>query len=107
MPRSAAKIAKPLDRDALIALLRALLPGLRERYNVRSLGLFGSYARGEADARSDVDLLVEFDTSPGFFRFAELESLLEDTLGAKVDLVTRGALKPSIGRRVLSEVIDL
>jgi uncharacterized protein len=105
MPRSATKVAKPLDREALIVRLRAMLPELREKYHVRSLGLFGSYARGEADARSDVDLLVEFDVTPGFFRFEALSLEIEGALGVKVDLVTRGALKPNIGRRILAELL--
>ena len=47
--------------DELLARLRAELPDLRERWGVRSLGVFGSYVRGRQRPRSDLDLLVEFD----------------------------------------------
>ena len=51
-------MAKPRDIDDLRRLLRQQMPLLRERYGVESLGLFGSYLRGDADADSDLDLLV-------------------------------------------------
>jgi len=87
--------------------IRKRLPDLRRRYGVRSVGLFGSYARGEQGRRSDVDLLVEFDAPIGLLRFVELERHLGDALGVKVDLVMKSALKPRIGRRILEEVIPL
>lgn len=77
------------------------------RFHVRSLALFGSVARDEAGPDSDVDLLVEFDETPGLIAFVQLEQLLSDLLGAKVDLVMRSALKPAIGRRVLSEAVPV
>lgn len=62
---------------------------------------------GEASAESDIDILVAFDQPVGFFRFLEIEEQLSEWLGAKVDLVTRAALKPYIGRNILSEVVML
>ena len=94
-----------LDRTELIGILRAFLPELREHYGVRTLGLFGSYVRGDPRKSSDVDLLVEFDRTPSLLEFVELEQRLGDLLGVKVDLVMNGALKPSIGKRILSEVL--
>jgi predicted nucleotidyltransferase len=93
-----------LDREGLLARLRAVLPEIRTRYGVRTLGLFGSYVRDEARAESDVDLLVDFDRTPSLFELIELEQHLGDLLGVKVDLATRGSLKPAIGQRILSEV---
>ena len=87
--------------------IRKHLPDLRRRYGVRSVGLFGSYARGEQGRRSDLDLLIEFDAPIGLLRFVELERQLGDALGVKVDLVMKSALKPRIGRRILNEVIPL
>jgi predicted nucleotidyltransferase len=70
--------------------------------------LFGSFARGESDARSDLDLLVEFDDRPlTLLQFVALEEELSDLLGVKVDLVERQALKPRIGRRILDELIPV
>jgi predicted nucleotidyltransferase len=97
----------------LIEALRLQLPLLAERYQVTSLGVFGSHVRGEpcacAQSRqrpdSDLDLLVTFQEPPGLFKFIELENYLTDILGVKVDLVMRDTLKPRIGKRILSEAI--
>lgn len=72
---------------------------------VRSIGLFGSYARGKADAQSDVDILVEFDPEKkNFDNFIDTCFLLEKLLGRRVELVTRESLSPYIGPYVLEEV---
>jgi predicted nucleotidyltransferase len=84
--------------------LREHLPELRARYGVRSLGLFGSYVRGEQEASSDLDILVEYDSPPTFFEFIDLEDHLREIVGVKVDLVMKSALKPRIGERILSEL---
>ncbi len=81
------------------------MPELSRRYKVKSLGIFGSYLRGEADEESDIDLLVDLEKeSMTLLEFIALENRLSDLLGAKVDLVERSALKPAIGRRILEEV---
>ena len=92
----------------LLAQLRPLLPDLRERYGVRSLGIFGSYVRGEQQPDSDLDLLVEFDDRAlSLLDFIRVENELSDLLNLKVDLVEKRALKPHIGRRILSEVVSV
>jgi predicted nucleotidyltransferase len=80
-------------------------PFLAEEFHVSKIGVFGSYARGEQKDSSDVDLLVEFNTPVGFFKFMDLSEFLEGLLGKKVDLVTRKALKPHIGRNILKELM--
>ena len=87
--------------------LEALKPSLRERFGVRSIGMFGSYSRGEQTKKSDVDVLVVFSEGAhvGFFKFLELEELLTKRLGVKVDLVTENALKPMLKDRVLKETV--
>lgn len=95
-----------MRRDDVLAILTAHKDELA-RYHVRSLALFGSTARDEAGSDSDIDLLVEFDETPGLITFVQLENLLSDLLGAKVDLVMRSALKPTIGRRVLAEAVSV
>lgn len=72
---------------------------------VRSLDLFGSVARGEARADSDVDLLVEFDHPIGLFHFFHVQQRLEAILGARVDLVMRDAVKPQLRERILAEAV--
>jgi predicted nucleotidyltransferase len=85
--------------------LETVKPTLRERFKVKNIGVFGSYVRGEQNRRSDVDLLVEFEEPVGLFEFMDLEMYLSDLLGVKVDLVSKKALKPHIGKRILEEVI--
>ena len=90
--------------DQIQQVLRAQLPRLQEEFQVESLGVFGSYARREAGPESDLDLLVSFHRPIGLLRFMALEERLSDLVGVPVDLVTRKALKPRLGRRILKEV---
>lgn len=78
---------------------------LRASFNIKNLGIFGSFVRGEQKKGSDLDVLVEFAEPIGLFRFIELEELLTEMLGVKVDLVSKKALKPRIGERILKEVV--
>ena len=77
---------------------------LNEKYGLISIGIFGSYARGEQYSESDLDLLVEVRRPMGFVKFIRLENHLTQLLGIKVDMVTQKALKPNIGKRILQEV---
>ena len=72
---------------------------------VRSLDLFGSVARDEASADSDVDLLVEFDRPIGLFHFFRVQRRLEELPGARVDLVMRDVVKPQLRERIFAEAI--
>jgi uncharacterized protein len=92
--------------DVLIRL-RAMQPALRRRYPIRSMGVFGSYARGEQRDGSDVDVLVELDGNIDLIAYAGLQLELSDALGAAVDLVERQALRPRLASRVLAEVVPL
>lgn len=87
--------------------LEILKPLLGEQYGVETIGVFGSYTRGEQTQKSDVDILVTFfaDAKVGFFKFLELEEFLAKNLGVKVDLVTKDALKPYIKDRILRETV--
>lgn len=78
---------------------------LRLKFKVKDIGVFGSYVRGEQKRKSDVDVLVEFKEPVGLFEFVALENYLSDLLGVKVDLVSKKALKPHIGKRILQEVV--
>ena len=75
-------------------------------FPVQRLALFGSWARDEQNAASDVDILVEVDPSIGL-RFVALAQRLEDSLGEHVDLVSRRAVKPSLWKQIETELIDI
>lgn len=98
---------KRLTLEEVRVILQSVLPDLKERYGVESLGVFGSYARGENRRTSDIDLLVEFGQAPTMFEFVRLERYLATVLEVKVDLVMKTALKPEIGKRILAEVVKV
>ena len=89
----------------ILEILRAMKPELEAHYNVKTIGIFGSVVRAKTRPQSDIDVLVEFEPPIGMFKFLELEDLLSERLGSKVDLVSRKALKPEIGRTVLAEAV--
>ncbi len=98
---------KPPNLEKIQAILRERRQELVRDYGVAQIGIFGSCVRGESTERSDIDILVEFNRPVGFFKFLELEEKLSEWLGARVELVTKAALKPRIGRRILEEVAFL
>jgi uncharacterized protein len=97
--------ARPLEE--IEQVLKRSLPEIKERYKVKSLGIFGSYVRKEAIESSDLDILVEFTRAPSLLEFIRMEDELSEKLGIKVDLVMKKALKTHIGRRILAEVISI
>jgi predicted nucleotidyltransferase len=86
--------------------LRSDRAGL-EQFHVHRLSLFGSMARGEATAASDIDLLVDFDQPIDLLRFIELEEYLSALLDGRVDLVLRESLKPLLRDRILREAVNV
>jgi hypothetical protein len=95
-----------MSRDEILRILNEHKAEL-DRFGVGSLALFGSAARDEAGADSDIDILVEFDGAPSFSRFMDLKFYLEDLLGCPVDLVTQRALKPRLRTRVEEEAVNV
>lgn len=87
------------------AILAAHRVELQERFHVESLAIFGSVARGEAKAESDIDILVRYQETPGLFAFLDLKRYLEKIIGRSVDLVTEGALKRQLRERIMAEAI--
>ena len=76
----------------------------RGAFNIR---VFGSVARGEADAKSDIDLLVDLEPGRSLFDLGGLLMDLQDLLGRNVDVVTERGLRERIRERVLNEAIPL
>jgi len=91
--------------EKIKSILKTRKDKLIREYYIKEIGVFGSYARGEQGNKSDIDILVEFSKPIDFFKFLDLEEELEKILNRRVDLVSKKALKPYIGRNILSEVI--
>jgi predicted nucleotidyltransferase len=96
-----------MTRQDVLAHLEKHAAEIRRRFGVRRLAIFGSVARDAAGETSDVDVLVEFEGRAGFDRFMDLKFHLEDTLGSRIDLVTRNALRPSLRARIEAEAVDV
>jgi len=90
--------------DEIKRVLRNHKSVLKDKYNVNTLGIFGSYVRNEQSTDSDLDVLVDFTAPISLFEFIDMEEELSKLLGVKVELVSRNALKPYIGKRILNEV---
>ena len=89
---------------SLLALDTNKLTEICRRNDVSMLGVFGSVARGEATAQSDVDLLVEFSNRKSLLAVVSLERQLSVALGRKVDLLTEAAISPYLRSRILSDL---
>ena len=88
-------------------ILTEIKSQLTDEYHISQLGIFGSYARGDYNSASDIDILVEYAQKPSLFDLIELQNYLSDRLQMKVDLVTKDGLKPQIKEKILAEVIYL
>jgi predicted nucleotidyltransferase len=75
-----------------------------EKYNIKKIGIFGSYLSGKNKKSSDLDLLIEFNETIGLFEFVHLANELQKLLKVKIDLTTLNALKPYIKEKILREV---
>jgi len=93
-----------MDREQVLQILHNNQVEINS-YGVKSLALFGSVARGDARADSDVDLLVEFDRPVGLFGLVALQLRLEELLGCPVDIGTLDSLKSTIRSHVLQECV--
>ena len=91
--------------NELKKILQDQKSSLKDEYGVVEIGLFGSYTKGNQKKESDVDILVEFEKAIDLFTYVHLKNHLSDLLGLNVDLVAKKALKPKIGKRILSETV--
>jgi hypothetical protein len=94
-----------MRRDEALRIIAEHAGELREQHAVKTLSIFGSVARDEGRADSDVDVLVEFSKPVGLFKFCGLQLYLQEILGTKVDLATPDALHRRLRDRILSEAI--
>lgn len=92
----------PVIRDHREEVLR-----LADEHGALSVRLFGSAARGEDDADSDLDLLVDMEDGRSLVDHVALKQDLEDLLGREIDVVTERSLHPRVRERVLREAVSL
>ena len=97
-------VKNPLGKKDVKARLASNMERMR-KFGIKRLGLFGSIVRGDQNKESDIDILVEFEK--GHEKFDNLMGLyfcLQELLGVKIDLVTKGGLSPYLARSILDEV---
>jgi predicted nucleotidyltransferase len=102
LPETSEKLV--LTHEVVAASIQANLKSIHN-FGVKSLELFGSVARNEATASSDLDFLVEFNGPATFDRYMDLKFFLEDLFKRPIDLVTSRSLKPQLKATVLEEAI--
>ena len=93
--------------EALLKEKREEILHIAARHGARNVRVFGSVARGEADAQSDIDLLVEFEPDRSLLDHAALWLELQELLGCKVDVVSQDGVKARIRDRVLREALPV
>lgn len=94
-----------MRREDILRLLAARRNELMRKFRLRKMGLFGSFARGEENAESDVDIAVEME-NPDLFALAGLKAELEEILGRKVDILRfRKNMDELLRRRVEKEIL--
>ncbi len=91
-----------MDKVQLAKLKKVL-----RQQGVKSASLFGSFARGEATAKSDIDLLVDLGRGKTLFDLAGLKFAVEDAMGRKADVVTKNALKPTLKVYIMKDLIKV
>jgi len=92
--------------DQLLARRDALLAAAA-RHGADHIRVFGSVARNEATAQSDVDFLVKMQAGRSLLDLAGLQQDLEDLLGCRTDVVTENGLHPMLRERVLTEAREI
>lgn len=90
--------------DEVKATLKSNRDNLFKRYPIKSLAIFGSFARNEVSVDSDLDVLVEFDDKIGA-RFIDLAYDLEELFEIKVDLVSKNGVKERYMRSIKEDLI--
>ncbi len=97
-----------LTREKILGLLQANYPFLAGEFGVSKIGLFGSFAKGQPDETSDVDIVVEFDRPIGF-RFVDLAEYLENLLGRKVEVLTPAGIQgiriDSVAKSIVESIV--
>ena len=94
-----------ISAEESLQMLSQRMPEIRQRFAVRSLSIFGSVARNEAEGDSDLDVLVEFDGRPTFDNYMGLKLYMEELFGVAVDLAIPSDLRPALRPRIEQEAL--
>lgn len=94
-----------LTKSEIFETLIKVLPKLRNDFNVKQIGLFGSYVQNQANENSDIDLVIEFDEPIGM-KFIQLCDYLENLFNKKVDVLTLEGLKSIRVKSVLNNILN-
>jgi predicted nucleotidyltransferase len=97
----------PLTSNEIIEVLRDEKQMLHDKFYVKEIGLFGSYARNEATPQSDIDFLVVIDAPLEIYKQTKeaLRTFLKAQFGCEVDLANPVSLKPHFKQRILNQAI--
>ena len=90
--------------QTILTILRQHQPELKRKYPISRLGVFGSYARGEATEKSDIDIAVEITGTMGL-SFVAMADEIEDLFGIKTDVVPKRAIKPKYLSYVEKDIV--
>ena len=96
-----------MQKEDILAFLKNKKQFLYNKFNIKNLNLFGSFARNDNNKNSDIDILVEFNKTPDLLTFIEIEEYLSKELKRKVDLVVKRKLKPELKDTILKEAIAI
>ena len=94
------------QRASLKKIERIILPILRKN-TVSRAGIFGSFARGESTAKSDLDLLITFKGKKSLLDLIHLQMELEEVLKKKVDVLTYKSIHPLLKEKILNEEVKI
>jgi predicted nucleotidyltransferase len=92
-----------MTRKEIEKKLKEIKPFLKKEYNVKTLGLFGSYSDETQSEENDIDILVELEKPIGW-KFFSLEIYLEKLFDKKVDLLTKNSIKQQLKEIILNQV---
>jgi len=92
-----------MPENEVMAIIKRELPYLMKNFGVKKIGLFGSFARGNPEADSDVDILVDFEKPIGL-KFMDLADYLEQILGRKVDILTPEGIRSIRIKEIAQEI---
>jgi len=96
-----------MTKDDIIEALQKAKDEARERYRAEIMGFFGSYARGEEHADSDLDVLVEFRKGATLLHLTGLGNFLEERLNCPVDVVSKKAVRKEIAPHIYDDLVSL